>query len=205
MKRLLAGGAAGGCAWFLATGAAAQATHADTLATAAFSAYLRGPGSDWLQAAYYIFAVALVLLAVRMMANRRAQSLSAAALLIVVACAVTLVAYTYSPWPLPGDPSIKLRIAIHKVSAVTAFAGVTIAMFLAAPLLWRPPAQYVLLAFATILLLVELGAAFAPDFGISEYAILEKIAIAGIVLWLIAAAIRLTLDKRSPAPPPRYR
>ncbi|HET8551414.1 MAG TPA: DUF998 domain-containing protein [Gammaproteobacteria bacterium] len=202
----MAGGAAAGCAWFLATGAAVQIAHADTVATNAFSAYLRGPGSDWLQAAYYIFAVALILLAVRMTADRRARSLCAAALLVIVACAVTLVAYTYSPWPLPGDPSIHLRENIHKVSALTAFAGITIVMFLVAPLLWHTSARAVFLAFAAILLLVELGAAFAPTFGLSGYAILEKIAIAGIVLWLIAAAIRLILDEtQSPARPQQRR
>jgi hypothetical protein len=194
VKRQYAAGAAIGCIWFLVTGAAVQIAHPHAVAATAFSTYLRGPGSGWLQAAYYIFAVGLVLLALRLSADRRVREAVAAALVFITACAMVLVAYTYTRWPLPSDPSLATRETIHRLSALIAFAGITITMFLMTPLLWRGRARQVVLALAIALLLEELVTALAPRLGIGDHGALEKVAIAGLVLWLIAATVRLTFE-----------
>lgn len=179
--------------FFLATAVAAQIIHPRAVAATPISAYLTGPGSMWLQSGYYVLAVALILLAVAVLREKLpAWRYIAGGALVTTACAVVLVAYTYSPWPLPGSPDHYLRVRIHILSAFVAFLSATIAMFVATPLLWRGRARGVLFALAGAVLALEVAGTFAPDFVPAGYGAFEKLAILGIVAWLIAAALRLS-------------
>lgn len=188
MRRIATGVSALGSLWFLATAIAAQIVHAHDIAATPISAYLTGPASGWLQAAYYVLAVALVLLGTDMLPRRPRPHLAAGVLFLAAGCAVVLVAYTYSPWPLPDNPAHGTRVAIHIASAFAAFLTVTIAMFLATPLVWKGWAQAAYFALTGMVFALELAAAFAPAHALGAYGALEKLAIAGIVLWLIGAA-----------------
>lgn len=120
---------------FLVTAVAAQIALLHAVAATPISAYLKGPGCDWLQGAYYVFAVALALLAATVLRARlSAWRYLAGVALVITGFAAGLVAYIYSPWPLPGN---RMPVVVHVVSAFAAFLCVTIAMFVATPLLWR--------------------------------------------------------------------
>lgn len=198
-KRRWACAAAPGFVIFLATAIAAQIIHPHAVAATPISAYLKGPGSLWMQGAYYVLAVALALLAADVLSARlSAWRYAAGVTLVVAGCAVVVVAYTYSPWPLPGDPAPRLRDTIHVISAFVAFLCVTIAMFAATPLLWRGRLRGAFFALAAVVLALELAGVFAPAFAPQAYGAFEKLAIAGIVFWLIGASLALEIWPRLP-------
>lgn len=184
--------AAPGFVVFLATSVAVQIIHPHAVAATPISDYLKGPGGDWMQGAYYVLAVALALLAIAVLRMRfSAWRYAAGAALVIAGCAVVLVAYTYSPWPLPGNPDHRMRGAVHIVSAFVAFLCVTIALFAATPLLWRGRLRAVFFALAGVVLALELAGTFAPLFAPEAYGAFEKLSIAGIMFWLIAASLAL--------------
>lgn len=188
----LAYAAAVGSAAFLATAVVAQVNHPWAVAATPISAYLTGAGSDWLQGGYYALAVALALLGFKLTFERpSAWRHLAGAMLAIAGGAVVLVAYSYGSWPLPGNPDHRLRVAIHVASAFVAFFCVTIAMFVATPLLWEGRLRGAFYGLASLVLALELAGVFAPDFAPEAYGAFEKLAIVGIVLWLIAAALTL--------------
>lgn len=190
--RFIARAAAAGYVFFLATASAVQGVRFHGAAATPISTYLRGPASGWLQGAYYVLAVAMMLLALRFTVRRRLVHLAAAGALIVGAVAVVLVAYSYSPWPLPGDPTRTARISIHVVSAFTAFLSVTVVMFLETPLIWRDRRRTVVLAYAVAVLVLEAAGVLASGHAHSVYGALEKFSVAGLVLWLLSASLALT-------------
>lgn len=178
-----------GLAVFLVIAVAVQAVHFHGMAVTPISAYLRGPYSGWLQAAYYVLACALAVLGVCLWRQPGpARQLFAGILLIIAGCAVVLVAYTYSPWPMPDDPSRAMRGQIHVKCAFVAFLSVTIVMFLEIPLRWRREGRAKLWAFAVLVLAVELASLPGPGYLPHTYGALEKLAIVGLVVWLILCA-----------------
>lgn len=194
-RRVGTGVAALGFAWFLASAVAVQVVHPNAIAATPISAYLSGPASGWLQAAYYVLAVALVLLGAHMLPRRPRLHLAAGILLVVAGASVALVAYAYSPWPLPASPGHPTRVAIHIASAFVAFLSVTLVMFLATPLLWNGWRQGAFFTLAGLVSALELAAAFTPAHGAGVYGALEKLSIAGIVLWLIGAALAYAVSE----------
>lgn len=187
--RFPAWAAAAGHLFFLVTASVVQGVRFHDAAATPISAYLRGTASDWLQTAYYVLAVAMTMLALRFALRRHFVHAVAAIALIVGAVAVVLVAYSYSPWPLPGDPRPAMRISIHVASAFTAFLSVTIAMFLETPRVWQQGTRVVALSYAVIVLALEIAAVLASSHAHSIYGALEKLSVAGLVLWLLAASL----------------
>lgn len=189
--RLAAPAAAIGFVWFLATAAVVQSLNPHAVAATPISAYLHGPQSGWFQTAYYVLATALLSLAccISKKPGRRLFRLAVPSL-AVAAFAVALVAYAYSPWPLPGNPSHRSREVMHVASAFVAFLAVTLAMFFETPILWRRRWRIAILAYATGVLLLEIAAALAPLYNAGIYGALEKLSIAGLVFWLLAAALQ---------------
>lgn len=178
---------------FLATGVAEQIAHPYRIATTPFSAYLKGPGSAWLQSAYYLLTVGLWSLAAVFAGWWPAiRGFATAGLLVIAGAAVALVAYTYSPWPLPGPPSMAMRVEMHIMSAFVAFLSVTVVMFMATPMLWRKRGVCLgVLILCGLVLAIEIAAGLAPSYLQGTYGALEKCSIAGLILWLFAAALRL--------------
>lgn len=194
----LAYAAAVGSAAFLATAIVAQINHPRAVAATPISTYLTGAGGGWLQGGYYALAVALGLLGFKLAFERpSAWPCLAGAMLAFAGGAVVLVAYSYGPWPLPGNPGPRLRVAIHVASAFVAFFCVTLAMFAATPLLWKRRLRGAFYRLASLVLALELAGVFAPDFAPEAYGAFEKLAIVGIVLWLIAAALTLARIDRA--------
>lgn len=192
-RRTIAIAAGSGFVYFLATAVAAQILHSHAVAATPISTYLRGSASAWLQSGYYVLAVSVMLLGVRMASlDPRIIGVPAGFLLFLVACAVVLIAYTYSPWPLPGNPPPVVRIRIHILSAFCAFGGVTIVMFLVTPFLWRLRLRRLFLVLALIVLALELLGYLAPVFAAGSYGTFEKLSIAGIIFWLLGASWHLT-------------
>jgi hypothetical protein len=198
-RRWLARCAHAGFVWFLASAAGVQAMHPAGVAATPISAYLRGPHSAWLQAAYYVLAVSLVMLGAcfPVPGSPRRESISGI-LLASAGVAVALVAYTYSPWPMPDHPDMATRAAIHKMCALVAFLGVTIVMFLETPLRWQGARRVRVMLFAILVLIVELWAAPGPRYITHDYGMLEKLAIAGLVIWLIECALSFLHSQNSP-------
>lgn len=189
-----------GFVWFLATAVAVQLARPHAWAAVPISGYLHGPDSTWLQAAYYILAGALDLLALEVLGLPRGRRRSfGVGLLLLVSCAVALAAYSYSPWPLPGQPGLRGRIEIHLVSAGVAFAGMTVFMYLATPLLWPDRWRRGAYFIAGAALTLEILASYTGQFNrYAQFAsgAIEKLAIAAIVLWLLACAVRLMAPHR---------
>jgi len=195
-QRLWSGAAAAGCALFLATAVAVQIAHPHAVAATPISDYLRGPTGPWLRGAYYVFAASLALLGGLIIGTAGPRRYRCGgALLIVTAFCVFVVAYTYSPWPLPAQPTRTLRNHIHLLSATLAFSTVTAAMFLATPLVWRDRGRRIVYLYLGVIFFDEVLAAVEPAFLAGSFGALEKLAIAGIVLWLIAAALRLRASR----------
>ena len=178
-----------GLCLFLVTAVVVQALHPEGLAKAPISAYLRGPGSGWLQAAYYLLATSLVMLGICLSMLPAPDTHKVAGLVLGIAgLSVVLVAWTYTHWPMPGDPSVVVRENIHVKSAFTAFLGVTVAMFIETPLRWAGPGRRRMWIFAGLVFLIELASLPGPHYTPNIYGLLEKLAIAGLVLWLVACA-----------------
>ena len=174
---------------FLVTAVVVQAMHPEGLAKAPISAYLRGPGSGWLQAAYYVLATSLIMLGICLSMLPAPDTHKVAGLVLGIAgLSVVLVAWTYTHWPMPGDPSVVVRENIHVKSAFTAFLSVTIAMFIETPLRWEAAARRHMWIFAGMVFLTELASLPGPHYTPNIYGLLEKLAIAGLVLWLAACA-----------------
>lgn len=193
--------AAAGIFWFAASAVSAQVTHPHAIAATSLSDYLLGPGSGWLRTSYYGLAIAFVLLGARLLQfSRRLRSRLAAALLFVAGCAVVIVVYSYSRWPLPGGPTPQQRIGLHLLSAFTAFGCITLTLFVATPLLWRGQARRAPYALAATVVALEVAGFTLPHFVPGVYGAFEKLGIATAMIWLIGAALRLVSAENAEAP-----
>ena len=181
--------AAVGYVWFLVSASVIQGLRFRDAAAAPISTFLHGPDSAWMQGAYYVLAGALALLGLRFGGRRGERHAACSLALGVAAIAVVLVAYAYSPWPLPGGSGHTLRVRVHVASAFTAFLTVTIAMICGTPLLWKGTKRTLVLAYAGVVLAVEVLAALATTYLQGAYGVLEKLSVAGLVIWLLAAAL----------------
>lgn len=191
MKRTLSGIAAAGFIAFLVGATGVQALHPVAIASTPISSYLRGPHSGWLQLSYYVLSVSLILLGACFVAMPAARDRIAGLVLVIAGCGVTLVAYTYTSWPLPGHPDHVTRVAIHVRSAFTAFLGVTIAMFIETPRLWSGAVRTRMWLFAVLVFAVELASLPGPRYTPGSYGALEKLSILGLIVWLILCARKL--------------
>jgi len=197
-QRWFARFALAGFAWFLASALGVQMMHPAGVVATPVSAYLHGPHSGWLQAACDVLAVSLVMLGACFPRPGSPRHESVAGILLAITgVAVALVAYSYSPWPLPDNPGMGAREAIHKMCSLVAFLGVTIVMSLETPFRWQGTRRARVMLFAVIVLVVELLAAPGPRYTPNDYGILEKLAITGLVVWLIECAMTFLRARNS--------
>lgn len=199
-QRALAAAALAGMLAFLLAAAALQFVRTDLdWVSAQMSFYLLGPGGRWLQAAYCMMGLAIVLLALGLYRAMPAPARSAAPVLLFVLAGAGLAATAFAAMDLP-DAEPTLVGWLHGVTAYTAFLCVTAAMLLQS---WRfrgarrwrrrtaPAMVLAATAFAGVWML-----ALWPAL---PRGLAQKAVIAAIGGWLVLAACWL-LASSSPSP-----
>ncbi|MGH8378558.1 MAG: DUF998 domain-containing protein [Gammaproteobacteria bacterium] len=151
------------------------------------SFYLLGPYGDWLHAAFYVLAVAIVMLAVGCYFGSERQTRTAATLVLFILGALGVVVTAISP--TDTNANLTLHGAVHIAAAALAFLATSVAMLIQSWRFqqdprWQPHFRSAIeLAIFEFIILWLYALIHYPARGF-----MEKLTIVLILLWLALVA-----------------